>query len=622
MKTDWKKVLGIEGKIALLAIFSIAAYLLAFYLFRVDYFYSLIPLYIVLSFGGGYLVVSLLKELFKGNFGSDLLAGLSIVTSVILEEYLAGSLVVLMLSGGQALERYAVSSASKMLEVIAKRAPAFAYRKRKDVIEKISPEEIAIGDNILLPPHDICPVDGTVLEGSGVMDESYLTGEPFMIAKAPGSEVISGGINGESSLVILATRKAKDSRFAKIMQVMSESAQKRPRMRRLADQLGAWYTPFAIIIALMASWFSSDPVRFLAVLVIATPCPLLLAIPVAIIGSISVCARQGILIKDPACLEQINQCKTMIFDKTGTLTYGRPNLVEEYLFNGFDKMDVLKLVASLENYSKHPLASAILEKAEEKSLEIVSVDRISEPKGQGLKGVVLGHEVIITSRKNLNQIELKEKPNDLPEFSGLECLVVIDGKLAAHYCFRDAPRSDSRLFIEHLSSHHNIEKVMLISGDRQQEVYYLAEVVGIKEVYASKSPEEKVQLVEEETKKTKTAYLGDGINDAPALLAATVGIAFGKGSDITAEASGVVIMDSSLEKVDQFIHLSQRMRKIALQSAIGGMAFSVVGMGFAAFGFLSPVLGAIFQEVIDIFAILNALRTIKKPENISDIPKK
>jgi len=271
--------------------------------------------------------LDLVYKLVTFQFGSDLLAGLSIVTAIFLEEYLAGSLVVLMLSGGETLENYAIRTASRMLEVLAKRAPTTAHRKKSDVIEDISVDKIVIEDTILIFPHEICPVDGEVIAGNGVMDESYLTGEPFLISKAPGSGVLSGSINGDASLTIKATKLAQDSRYAKIMQVMSESEQKRPRMRRLADQLGAWYTPLAIIIAILAWLISGNAVRFLAVLVIATPCPLLIAIPVAIIGSISLCARRGILIKNPIVLEQIDQCQTMIFDKTGTLTYGKPPLL-------------------------------------------------------------------------------------------------------------------------------------------------------------------------------------------------------------------------------------------------------------------------------------------------------
>lgn len=620
-KEGENRLLGIEAYIALLAIVCITMHLILRYLLPDFQKYSLYPLYITLALGGGILVFDLLHKLVTFKFGSDLLAGMSIVTSVLLGEYLAGSLVVLMLSGGETLESYAVKTASKMLEVLAKRAPTTAHRKKSEEIEDISVDKIMIADSIVIFPHEICPVDGEVISGNGVMDESYLTGEPFLIPKAPGSGVLSGSINGDSSLTIKATKLAKDSRYAKIMQVMSDSEQKRPRMRRLADQLGAWYTPVAIIIAILAWVMSGNATRFLAVLVVATPCPLLIAIPVAIIGSISLCARRGILIKNPIVLEQIDQCQTMIFDKTGTLTYGKPTLTDQTMYNKHNSMEILKLVASIERYSKHPLASAILEKAVEENIPLIDAQEISEPKGAGLRGRVKDHEVIVTSRKQLDKFGLGKDAALLPQGAGLECVILFDHQLAAHYRFRDAPRTDSASFIQHLIPKHGFRKVMIVSGDREEEVRYLADDVGIAEVYASKNPEEKVDIVAKETKLAKTAYLGDGINDAPALLAATVGIAFGRNSDITAEAAGAVIMDSSLEKVDEFLHISKRMRSIALQSAVGGMMLSILGMIAASFGFLPPVAGAITQEIIDVAAIMNSLRTIWKPAVMSDMPQ-
>lgn len=605
--------------IALLALVGIALYLFLQYFIHSSF--SVYPLYLVLLIGGTFLVGELAIKLFRLEFGSDLLAGISIVTSVLLEQYLAGSLVVLMLSGGQALENYAIRAASKVLELLANRAPTIAHKRLNSSLSDISTSQIAIGDLIQIFPHEICPVDGSVVEGHSVMDESYLTGEPFLISKAPGSEVISGALNGDESLTIRATKLAIDSRYAKIMQVMQETEQKRPHMRRLADQLGAWYTPVAIIIALFAWMLSGEALRFLAVLVIATPCPLLIAIPVAIIGSISLCASRGILIKNPVVLEQMVQCQTMILDKTGTLTYGKPNLTELIPYENYDSLEILKLVASIERYSKHPLATAILERAAQEKVQLQEAAHISEPKGEGLQGSVNGHQIQITSRRQMEKFGLHQELSLLPQGAGLECVVIIDGKLAAYFHFHDTPREEGKSFVQHLRPKHGINKVMIVSGDRQEEVDYLARQVGISEVYANKSPEEKVDIVVKETQSAKTAYLGDGINDAPALVAATVGIAFGQNSDITAEAAGAVILDNSLERVDEFFHISSRMRKIALESALGGMFLSIVGMLIAAFGYLPPVAGAIAQEVIDVLVILNALRTIWKPTILTDIPQ-
>jgi heavy metal translocating P-type ATPase len=581
-----------------------------------------IPLWFVLGVGGGPLVFQLLRKVLKLQFGADLLAGISIVTSVLLQEYLAGALVVLMLSGGEALESYAVRSASSVLRALAKRMPSIAHKRTGTEVVDVPLSEIAIGDTLSIFPHDICPVDGVVTEGRGVMDESFLTGEPFQMSKTPGSDVISGAINGESALTIRATRPAADSRYAKIMEVMRRAEENKPNMRRLADRLGAWYTPLALVIALVAWAVSGESSRFLAVLVVATPCPLLIAIPVAIIGAISLCARRGIIVKNPAVLETIATCTTAIFDKTGTLTYGRPRLTDQVIPPGadaeHDAYHVLGLVASLERYSKHPLAHAILESAKASNLALHDATEISEPPGEGMRGTVDGHSVRITSRGALSRTPVAGSDALPAHAGGLECFVVIDDRYAATYRFRDEPRTEGMSFIKHLMPQHGFQRLMIVSGDRESEVRYLAAQVGITEVFAEKTPEEKVAIVKAEAAKARTLYVGDGINDAPALMSATVGIAIGQNSDITTESAAVVIMDSSLEKVDEFMHISRRMRQIALQSAIGGMAVSVVGMGLASGGLLVPVAGAVAQEIIDVFAILNALRAAMKPKQLTD----
>ncbi len=577
-----------------------------------------LPLIAALVFGGGPLVFDLLAKLFRRQFGSDLLAGISIVTAVLLHEYLAGSLVVLMLSGGEALEAYAVRSASSVLEALARRMPSAAHLRRDGKTTEVPLDDVRVGDTLVVFPHEICPVDGNVIEGHSVMDESYLTGEPYMMSKSPGSEVLSGAINGESALTIRASRKAIDSRYAKVMQVMRESEQSRPQLRRLGDQLGAWYTPLAVALAVIAWAASGESIRFLAVLVVATPCPLLIAIPVAIIGSISLAARNSIIVKDPAVLEQIDTCRVAIFDKTGTLTYGRPKLTEIIQTEPFTKHEVLALVGSLERYSKHPLALAITEAAKEAGLHFQDALEISERPGEGLRGTIDSRRIEVTSRAEMLTRRPEIEATLPPLSSGLECVVAIDGRYAGTFRFRDEVRSEGVSFIGHLKPKHRLERLLLVSGDRESEVRYLADRVGIEEVYFGQSPEQKLDLVRRETDRAKTIFLGDGINDAPAMTAATVGIAFGQHTDITAEAAGAVIMENTLHKVDEFLHISRRMRSIALQSAVGGMALSVFGMAFAAFGYLPPVGGAIAQEIIDVVAVVNALRVAIPPRRLTD----
>jgi heavy metal translocating P-type ATPase len=577
-----------------------------------------VPLLAALIFGGLPLVLELLGKLVRLEFGSDLLAGISIVTSLLLGEYLAGSLVVLMLSGGEALEAFAVRNASSVLTALARRMPSIAHRRTDGHLKDVAVEGIEVEDVVLVFPHEACPVDGTVIEGHSVMDESYLTGEPYKISKAPGAHVLSGAINGESALAIRADRRAVDSRYAKIMQVMRDSEQRRPRLRRLGDQLGAFYTPLAVALAVAAWVASGQSRRFLAVLVVATPCPLLIAIPVAILGAISLAARRGIIIKEPVVLEKIETCRTAIFDKTGTLTYGEPKLTEIIAAPEFPSDDVLQLAASIERYSKHPLSAAIIDAAERRRLVLHEASDVSERPGEGLRGTVKGTQVCITSRLRL----MHEEPQfikRLPDMSGgLECVVLIEGRYAGTMQFRDEPRTDGISFINHLRPKHHFQKVMLVSGDRESEVRYLADRVGIQDVHFGQSPEQKLELVRQETARANTLFMGDGINDAPALTAATVGLAFGSNSDITSEAAGAVILDTSLQKVDEFFHISHRMRTIALQSAVGGMALSVIGMLFAAAGSLPPVAGAIAQEIIDVLAVLNALRVGWSPRTLID----
>jgi heavy metal translocating P-type ATPase len=585
-----------------------------------------LPLIAMLIIGGGLLVSDLLGKLVQGTFGSDLLAGVAIVTSLLLGEYVAGVLVVLMLSGGEALESRAVSRAGDVLNALARRMPTVAHRRLEGRLTDVPLAELAVGDTIVVLPHEICPVDGTVVSGRGVMDESYLTGEPYRMRKAAGSTVFSGAINGESALEVRADRVGEDSRYAKIMQVLRESEQQRPRLRRLADTLGGLYTPLALALAVAAWWASGDAIRFLAVLVVATPCPLLIGIPVAIIGAVSLAAKRGIVIRDPAILERLDSCRTAIFDKTGTLTYGRPQLTDIVPLTDQPAAEVLALAASLEAYSKHPLAGAVLEAASDRGLTLFDVDSLAEEPGKGLVGRVLSpaaaaaREVTITSRQKLPLVDPAGAERLPEQAGGLECVVVADGQAVGLLRFHDSPRLAGRPFVAHLAPAHGLSRVMLVSGDRESEVRWLAEIVGIDEVHAGISPEGKLQLVEAATAEAPTLFVGDGINDAPALAAATVGVAMGTASDVTSEAAGAVVMESALERVDELLHIGSRLRSIALQTAVGGMAASVVGMLVAAAGLLPPAAGALVQEAIDVVAVVNALRMSWNGGSLSDIP--
>jgi len=576
-----------ETWIALLSILGIAVYLVARFLLHLPPRLSNWSLIAVLL-AGTPLLFDLLKKLIAFEVGSDALAGISIITSAILGEYLAGAIIVLMLAGGTALELYATHRASAVLSALAKRLPSQAHRLSASGIVDVRTADVQIADRLVVLPHEICPADGTVVEGHGAMDESYLTGEPFQIAKAPGSEVLSGAVNGPAAMTIIVSKLPVDSRYAKIVQVMEQAEAQRPQFRRMADRLGGWYTLLALVVAAAGWIIGGEPRRFLAVLVIATPCPLLLAIPVAIIGAISLAATRGIIIKNPAMLERIDRCRTIIFDKTGTLTYGKPSLTDVLCAPGLTR-----------------------------EIAPVEVTEISEKPGDGLRGRFDGDVVEITGRKRLAADRIA---SELPPVApGMECIVLRNGAYAATLRFQDVPREESRSFVDHLVPRHQVSRVMLVSGDRDAEVQHLAELVGIQNVHSGTSPEEKLAIVREETAKAPTMFLGDGINDAPAMEAASVSIAFGHANDITAEAADAVVLEPSLAVVDELIHIGRRMRSIALQSAVGGMSLSLIGMIAAAAGWLAPVPGAIAQEVIDVLAVLNALRVAMPRSELKDL---
>ncbi len=559
------------------------------------------------------LLFELLRKLIHRQFGSDLIAGVSVVSAVLMHEYLVASVVILILSGGQALESYATRKASSVLKALAQRMPTEAHVVKGSSFANISADEVRVGDVVLLFPHEICPVDGEVMEGHGRMDESFLTGEPFELSKAPGTQVLSGAINGDTLLKIRALKVPEDSRYARILRVIQQTEQNQPRIRRIGDRLGAWYTPLALGLAALGWILSGSPERFLAVSVIATPCPLLLAIPVAILGGISLAARRGIIVRNAAVLEQIDSCRSFIFDKTGTLTYGRPVLTAVFCAPPYTEDEVLSLAASLENYSRHPLARGILEAARRKQVAISSPSNVAEHPGDGLRGTVEGHAVHITGRKKaeLGYGPLPELP---PAVSGLECLVFVGGKFAAQLTFEDELKGESLPFVQHLAPKHRAQRLILLSGDKESEVRHIASLVGIDETYFGKNPEEKLAFVQQETRHHKTLFVGDGINDAPSMLAATVGVALGGTSEAISESADAVVLDASLRKIDELIHIGRRMKVISLQSAVGGILLSGIGMIAAATGHLSPLAGAVAQEVIDLIAVLNAIRVpIVKP---------
>ena len=605
-----------ETYIAITALLLISAYIVCRFALHWSEQHANIPL--LLALGAGVpLLFDLVRKLVHLEFGADLIAGVSIVSAILMQQYLVASVVILMLSGGQALENYATRKASSVLQALAKRMPTEAHLIHESSYKNVVVDQVHPGDVLLVFPHEICPVDGQVVEGYGRMDESLLTGEPFELSKAPGSRVISGAVNADAMLTIRALKPSADSQYACIMRVVRQTEQNQPRLRRIGDRLGAWYTPLALAVAGCGWLLSGDPHRFLAVAVIATPCPLLLAIPVAILGGISLAARRGIVIRNAAVLEHVDSCRTFIFDKTGTLTYGRPVLTEIHCAPGYVEEQVLCYAASLETYSRHPLANGILSAAQKRQIVLYAPANVTEHPGEGLRGTVESHNIHITGRKKAEMVYGAPK-NLPPPSAGLECLLYIDGHFAGLLKFQDEPKADSSSFIQHLSPKHHAQRIILLSGDKESEVRNVASLVGIDEMYSGNSPEEKLAFVQAQTRRARTLFVGDGINDAPSMLAATAGVAMGGTSEAISESADAVVLDSSLRKIDELIHIGRRMKKISLQSAVGGVLLSSAGMAAAAAGHLSPLNGAIAQEIIDLVVVLNALRVAIPTATLAD----
>lgn len=615
-RNPWKLfITSRDGAITAAAMMAIATHLLLWFGFGLTGWARDWPLIAIVVVGGVPLLVDVIRSAVRTRGGADTLAAVSILTSVALGEWLVAAIIVLMLSGGEVLEDAATKRATSTLDALAQRAPTIAHVVGGG---DVAVDEIAVGDELVVLPHELCPVDGEVISGHGAMDESYLTGEPYVVSKSKGSRVMSGAVNGDSPLNIVATAPAGDSRYAQIVGTLKEAERNRPAIRRLADRLGAWYTVVALGMGFLGWAVSGDPLRFLAVVVIATPCPLLIAVPVAIIGAISLAAQRGIIVRNPGMLENASRVRTIMFDKTGTLTYGRPGITRIITAPEFDENRVLASAASIERFSRHPLADAIRRDADNRSLDLPEVSEVSERPGQGLTGEVGGRLLRITNRRTAFELDPASRQFIPDATVGMESVVLIDDRFACLIQFRDEPRAEAERFISHLPDKHCVDKLMIISGDRESEVVYLADQVGISEVHAGVTPEGKLEIVAEQNTRGKTMFLGDGINDAPAMATATVGVAMGADSDVTSEAADAVVLDSSLERLDDLIHISGRMRRIALQSALGGMGLSFIGMVLAIFGLLTPLAGAVAQEVIDIVAILNSARVALHTGELSD----
>jgi len=559
---------------------------------------------------------SVIQTLAGKRVGVDLIALLAIAAALALGEYLAAAIVALMLAGGLALEEAAGNRARRELSALIARAPAFANRKRGELIETIPVGEVLPGDVVVVRAGEVVPVDGTVEGAEAVIDESALTGEPLPVLHGPGSDVRSGTANAGSAFDLLATRPAAESAYAALVRLVRQAESQRAPFVRMADRYSAILLPVTLVLATAAWALSGDPVRALAVLVVATPCPLILAAPVALLSGVSRAARRGIIAKGSGAIEQLGRAHTVLLDKTGTLTTGAPAMDDITTAGTLTPDQLLRLVASVEQMSPNVVGRAMVDAALARSLTLSVPEGVVEGAGMGVEGRVDGHLVTAGSLRWLEQRNCADVASaaQLDGAPRSRVLVGVDGRLAGVVHLADALRDDAAASIAGLRA-AGVSTVAILSGDSEEATEEIGRRLGVDAVYADLTPEGKVDIVRAMRAGPvvkPVVMVGDGINDAPALAAADVGIAmaFG-GATVSSEAADVVITLDRISRVAEAIGIGRRSLYIARQSVIVGMSLSGIAMVVAAFGYIPPVAGALLQEAIDVAVILNALRALR-----------
>jgi heavy metal translocating P-type ATPase len=567
-----------------------------------------VPVVIVLSF-------SMLRDFFAGRFGVDTIAFLSMAAALVLGQNLAGIIIAIMYAGGNVLEDFAIARAERDLRSLINRAPTVAHRRIGSAIEDVNIDQVAIGDTILVRGGEIVPVDGVVLTPSATIDEAALTGEPIPVSRQVGELARSGSLNAGDSFEIRASTIASESTYAGIVRMVSAAQTAKSPFIRMADRYALLLLPITLAIAAGAWFFSNDPVRALAVLVAATPCPLILAAPVAFIAGVALAAKRGILIKGGGPLEALAHTHTVMFDKTGTLTIGGARLVAIEAAPGRSADEILRIAASLEQASHHVVAAAIVDAATARGLKLAIPSKAHETMGSGLEGVIDGRIVRVGSHQ---MVCGSHKPETwalralrrAAWRSALSVFIAVEGQLIGVILLADELRRETPRAVQSLRT-AGVSRIVMVTGDRADAAETIGAALDLDAVLAEREPADKVDAVTTEQRQSPTAMVGDGINDAPALAAANVGIAMGaRGASASSEAADVVILVDRLDRVSEAFSIARRTREIALQSIIAGMGLSGVAMGFAAVGLLPPIAGALTQEVIDVAVILNALRAL------------
>jgi heavy metal translocating P-type ATPase len=574
--------------------------------------------YLALVILGAPVVFKTLRGMLRGNFAADVVAMLAIGTAIVLREPVAGLVIVLMQTGGELLERYAEGRASEAVRELEAAAPRVAHRLNGESATDTSDvpaESVKIGEFILVRPGEMIPCDATVREGSSSLDTSRVTGEPLPERVGVGSAVRSGVVNLQSPLVLTVTAPASESLYAKIVELVRTAQSEKSPIQRIADKWAVWFTPLTLLACAIAWWISGDPTRVLAVLVVATPCPLLLATPVAVIGGINRAARRQIIVRNGTALELLARVDTAVFDKTGTLTIGRPEVAEVLAVRPDGADELLRLAAAVEIGSGHLLARSAVAAAEARGLVIPEAQKIVEAPGQGVSGIVdgrtvtVGSLVLVRTQHPKAAAALDQLHSDA---SGLRAYVAAGDDALGVITFADRVRDDLPAMFARLTT-LGLSRTLLLSGDHTENVAPIAQRVGITEARGDLLPEDKVSVVKQlERDGRRVLMVGDGTNDAPALSAATVGVALAAhGGGISAEAAGVVLLADDIARVADVVEIGQQTVRIAKQSIIAGLALSGAAMVVAALGYIPPTVGALLQEAIDVAVIVNALRAAR-----------
>lgn len=560
-------------------------------------------------------VADIIQQLRRGKMGVDVLALLTMAGALLLGEYLAGAVIALMVASGRALEEYAGRRAKRELSVLLSRQPRTAHRYGDGKLEEIALDRVGTGDRLLVRAGEVVPVDGVLRSSAAVLDESALSGESLPVNRESGATIRSGGVNAGDAFDLEVLAPAARSTYAGIIRLVSEAQQGKAPFTRLADRYALWFIPLALLLAGSAWLLSGDPVRALAVLVVATPCPLILAAPVAIVAGISRAAHRGLLVKNGGALEALARAETVMFDKTGTLTVGTPRLAGIETTETMEPDEALRLAASLDQASLHVSAQALVAEARRRGLKLLVPEAMQETPGAGVSGRVAGRSVRIGRLEWLGG----DGPHSQWVRGVLRHMAVqgrsgafleVDGELCAALMLADDIRLDTGRALRELHR-AGIRRTVMVSGDRQDVAETIAFALGVDSVLAECTPAEKVEAVEAEKLRAPTIMVGDGINDAPALAAADVGVAMGaRGAAASSEAADAVLLVDRLDRLAEGLVIAKRSRAIALQSVLAGMGLSLGAMGFAAAGFIAPVIGAVLQEVIDVAVITNALRVL------------